>query len=70
MMATYNERGNFIYINDGSSEYTLDKRNGAITEKNSAKLTKADCKIVINAIARKHSKVVDKIMRRYMHLFD
>jgi hypothetical protein len=70
MMAAYSERGNFSYIKDGSHDYALDRRNGAITEKSNADLSKADCKIVIAAIAKKHPDVVNKIMRRYWKLFD
>lgn len=67
-MPSVKESGNFITIKDGSSTYTLDKRNGAITEKSTPQLTKADIKIVSTAISRRYPDLPAVIRKRYFHL--
>jgi hypothetical protein len=68
MMATVSKRGKYYIVKDGSSEYTVDSSNGSISEKSSAGVAKADCKIVMTAV--RNSTLTNKIMKRYWHLFN
>jgi hypothetical protein len=69
MPPSVSKRGKYYIVRDGSSEYSVDSTNGAISEKSRSNVTKADCKIVMVATSRTSPGLREKIMKRYYHLF-